>query len=58
MTKGQFVKLIPGKLPTYVGKSLYALTWVITKELGNGSYIVSERIIDLFVTGDQIDFIQ
>ena len=57
MTKGQFVKIIPGKLPNYVGSSLYNLTYVITELLANGSYIISYDIIDLYVTGDQIDFL-
>lgn len=58
MTKGQFVKLIPGKLPSYVGNSLYNETWIITKLLDNGCYIISNPTIDMYVTGDQIDFIR
>lgn len=57
MIKGQFVKIIPGKLPNYVGSSLYKLTWVVTTLLENGSYIISHDIVDLYVTGDQIDFL-
>ena len=57
MTKGQFVKLVPGKLPNYVGSSLYKLVWVVTTLLENGSYIISHEFIDLYVTGDQIDFL-
>ena len=57
MIKGQFVIIVPGKLPNYVGSSLYKLTWVVTEQLANGSYVISHDIIDLFVTGDQIDFL-
>ena len=57
MVKGQLVKLIPGRLPNYVGSSLYKLTWIVTATLDNGSYIISYEFIDLYVTGDQIDFL-
>jgi hypothetical protein len=57
MVKGRFVKIIPGKLPNYIGSSLYKLTYVISKVLPNGSYVVSADILDLYVTGDQIEYI-
>jgi hypothetical protein len=58
MILAQVVKLVPGKLPTYVGNSLYNETWIITKLLDNGCYIISNPTIDMYVSGDQIAHIQ